>query len=71
MDKLKILIGLAKLMEQIFEEEFDDQMWAEYVDYLFELNSEQLNNEIKFVEELGKAKFFGKNVVSINHFYYM
>jgi hypothetical protein len=50
---------------------WSDEDWYEFEEYLSGLSCQEFENELKFMESLGEAKKSGKNVVVIDHQYDM
>lgn len=50
---------------------WNDEDWDDYEEYLQNLSAKELENELKLLQALGKAKKQGKNIVSNETFYKM
>jgi hypothetical protein len=50
---------------------WSDEDWDDYEEFLQSLNEEELENELKMLKSLGKAKKEGKNIVPNETFYKM
>jgi hypothetical protein len=50
---------------------WNDEDWDDYEEYLETLTCQELENELKFLESLGKAKKEGKTIVVNDSLYEM